>query len=146
MAYYRRYLEKLRPMYGRLQEPMEKAVFNYVCWAYIDFHEGRRKSKNVSKKELIKYLVNKGLMTMRTTKENELALPDDRKVREVARKLLRAGYPIVADSTSSGYYIVDSLEEIDKPQKENEKRAKMILAVGQGYNKVADLIRYDRSF
>ena len=143
---YKQYVDKLKPLYARLSDKKEQEIFRYLTAAYVWYHQGYRASKKVAKPELIKHLVSRGLMQMKVEKfTGKEILPDDRGVRETVRELLKRGYPILADSSESGYYIADSLEEIERPKAENEKRAKMILAVGQGYTKVANLIQYDRT-
>lgn len=135
---------KLKPLYYELKDKFEKDVWLYLCLCYKRYNQGLRASKYVSKEEMIKHLINCGQMQYITDSKGEQKLPDDRKLREVCRGLLFKGYPVIATSKRSGWCIADTLEEIRQPKEENEKRAKMILAANKGYNKVAELIQYDR--
>ena len=136
---------KLKALYYELTDTFEQQVWLYLCKAYKQYNLGERASKYVSKEEMIKHLINCGLMHYSEDKKTgERKLPDDRKLREVCRTLLFKGYPVMASSKHSGWYIADTIEEIRQPKEENEKRAKMILAANKGYNMVAQLIQYDR--
>lgn len=136
---------KLKPLYYELSDPFEQQIWLYMCLCYKRYNEGLRQSKYVSKEEMIKHLINCKLMSYAEDKRTgEKKLPDDRRIREICRGLLYKGYPIMASSKRSGWYIADTLEEIQAPREENEKRAKMLLAANRGYNKVAQLIQYDR--
>jgi hypothetical protein len=135
---------KLKPLYEQLTDELEQKVYLYLCYCYKQYNLGLRATKYVSKEDMIKHLINCGLMHYSEDKKTgEKKLPDDRKLREVCRTLLFKGYPVMASSKHSGWYIADTLEEIQQPKEENEKRAKMILAANNGYNKVARLIQYD---
>ena len=62
------------------------------------------------------------------------SLPDDRKVREAARELLKRGLPIMTTARRKGYFVAESVDEIDRPQRENKSRATALLAIDKGYD------------
>ena len=99
-------------------------------------------------KELMEILINKGYMNYRLdeTTGQYTKLPDDRGVRKAIRELLTMGFPIITTSHDSGCFIVENVNEIDKPQKENHARAVSILAVDKGYNLVRDLLSGQQKF
>lgn len=134
---------KLKPLYYELTDKFEQEVWLYLCKAYKQYNLGERANKYVSKEQMIKHLIQCNVMHYVVGKDGEEKLPDDRKLREVCRSLLFKGYPVMASSKHSGWYIADTIEEIRQAKEENEKRAKMILAANKGYNKVAQLIQYD---
>lgn len=137
------YMTVLKRMYDELTDEMEREIFRYVTAGYVWAKEGARASKAVPKDELIKYLVNKRILTARIGADGQPVMPDDRKVRETARELLRRGYPIIADTSHNGYYIAETVDEVNKPREENEKRAKMLLTMNKGYDKVINLLSYE---
>ena len=97
---------------------------------------GERKAKNVTKAQILEYLCRKGL----ARKRSDGSLPDDRKVREAARELLKQGLPIMATAQNKGYFVAETIAEIDRPQRQNKARAVAILAVDKGYEKVRALL------
>lgn len=125
------YLCRLAALKDATVDKFDKTVFDLLCRAYQAFLLGKRADKFVSKEELLKTLSNLGLLTSRTPEK----LPDDRKLRNTCRSLLKRGYPIMATSTSAGYFIADSVEEMQKPMNENHKRALEILAAERGYKR-----------
>lgn len=125
------YLCRLAALKDSTPDRFDKTVFDLVCRAYQAFLLGKREDKYVSKEELLTSLVRLGLLTPRTPG----VLPDDRKLRNTCRSLLKRGYPIMATSTSAGYFIAESIEEVQKPMNENHKRAIEILAAERGYKR-----------
>ena len=93
------------------------------------------KQNSLRKKQILQNLCDKNLCEKRNG-----GLPDDRRLRERARDLLKRGYPIMSTSKENGYFIADSCGEIDRPQAENHKRAISILAIDKGYNKVRQML------
>lgn len=61
-------------------------------------------------------------------------------MREAARELLKQGLPIMATAQNKGYFVAETLSEIDRPQRQNKARATAILAVDKGYEKVRALL------
>ena len=135
------YLHKLKQIYNRLPESFEREIFYIVCKRYQDHIKGITATKNISKEEIIRKLIDKGLMQMSIDKKTgEEKLPDDRGVRNAVRKLMKNGLPILSSSTMTGYYIFDNLQEIKQPYEENKSRALSILAVQKGYDKMISFI------
>ena len=135
------YLHKLKELYNRLPESFEREIFYIVCKRYQDHIKGITATKNISKKEIIRKLIDKGLMQMSIDKKTgEEKLPDDRGVRNAVRKLMKNGLPILSSSTMTGYYICDNTQEIKQPYEENKSRALSILAVQKGYDKMISFI------
>lgn len=132
----RDYLYKLKSLCESITEPFDKEIFACACRVYQDYFNGARADKQVSKDAILESLCNKGLATRKKSQ-----LPNDRKLRERARELLKRGFPLMATSRERGYYIADSCGEIDQPQIENHKRAVSILAIDKGYNKARMFIR-----
>lgn len=130
------YLKELRWRLNDINNDYERAVYKYICFSFQEWKYGRRQSKNVTKEELLSHLCRIGLSKRRADGK----LPDDRKVREAARELLKCGFPIMATSAEKGYFIAERTEEIDLPQKQNHDRAVAILAVDKGYEKVRALL------
>jgi len=119
----------------------EKEIFWYICKKYQDFIKKRITTKNCTKEEIIKHLIDKGLMSMsidKTTKEEKL--PDDRTVRSAVRKLMKNGLPILSTSTIAGYYICDNTTEIEQPYNENKKRALKLLAMQKSFDKMSGFV------
>ncbi len=130
------YLKELQWRKDHIKGEFEKAVFGIVCQRFWLYKKGTIASKKVSKEFIVERLVQKGLLN----KKADGSLPDDRKVRAVARELLKAGLPIVATSQNKGYYIAEKPYEIDLPQRQNSNRAKKLLDVDKGYNEVRNLL------
>lgn len=126
------YLKELRWRLNDINNDYERAVYKYICFSFQEWKYGRRQSKNVTKEELLSHLCRIGLSKRRADGK----LPDDRKVREAARELLKKGYPIVASSKNKGFYVAESEKEIDCPQKQNHERALALLAADKGYEKM----------
>lgn len=129
------YLVYLKGLYDKLTDPIEKSVFYLACKKFQSYKQGVASDKQVTKGTILIDLVDKGVMQQKGNK-----LPDDRPVRKAARELLKRGYPIMADSTNKGYFIVEKVKEIDLPQQQNYDRAINILAVDKGYNKVRQML------
>lgn len=129
-------LKELRWKMDGIKDDFERAVYYYICVGFQEFKYGKRETKQVTKEQILRYLVRKGLVRERA----DGSLPDDRKVREAARELLKQGLPIMATAKSKGYFIAETLAEIDRPQRENKARATAILAVDKGYEKVRALL------
>lgn len=130
------YLKRLRVRMDDISDAFERAVFFRVCAGLQQFKQGKTASKYVTKAEILEYLVGRGFMKRTAAGK----LPDDRRVREAARELLKCGFPIMATSAEKGYFIAERTEEIDLPQKQNHDRAVAILAVDKGYEKVRALL------
>lgn len=129
-------LKELRWKMDDIEDDFERAVYYFICVGFQEYKYGRRKTKQVTKEQILEYLCRNGLASRRA----DGSLPDDRKVREAARELLKQGLPIMATAKSKGYFIAETLAEIDRPQRENKARATAILAVDKGYEKVRALL------
>lgn len=142
------YLHKLRDMCETIEDGIKYQIFYQTCKRFNDYKRGVAPSKNISKKELMEILINKGYMNYRLdeTTGQYTKLPDDRGVRKAIRELLTMGFPIITTSHDNGCFIVENVNEIDKPQKENHARAVSILAVDKGYNLVRDLLSGQQKF
>lgn len=125
------YLKRLRVRMDEISDAFERAVFFRVCAGLQQYKQGRAASKYVTKAEILEYLVGRGFMKRTAAGK----LPDDRRVREAARELLKCGFPIMATSAEKGYFIAESGEEIDLPEKQNYDRAVATLAAHKGYKK-----------
>ena len=123
------YLVRLAELKNSTDDKFDRTVFDYVCQGYQAFLLGKRESKCVTKEELLSRLVSVGLLTPRIQGQT----PDDRRLRETCRKLLKNGYPIMASSQTNGYFIADDVTEVQQPMNENHKRAIEILAAERGY-------------
>lgn len=123
------YLKRLAELKNRTKDDFERVVFDIVCCAYQSYLLGKRQTKYVEKEYLLQMLVAKGFLTSRI----EGKLPDDRRLRETCRNLLKRGYPIMASSVTNGYFIADDVSEVQQPMNENHKRALEILAAERGY-------------
>lgn len=125
------YLMRLAELKNRTKDDFERTVFDIVCCAYQSYLLGKRQTKYVEKEHLLQVLVSKGFLTSRI----EGKLPDDRRLRETCRNLLKRGYPIMASSVTNGYFIADDVSEVQQPMNENHKRALEILAAERGYKR-----------
>ena len=123
------YLVRLAELKNRTKDDFERTVFDILCCAYQAYLLGKRETKFVEKEYLLTKLVAKGFLTSRI----EGKLPDDRRLRETCRNLLKRGYPIMASSVTNGYFIADDVSEVQQPMNENHKRALEILAAERGY-------------
>lgn len=130
-----KYLFKLKKFCDSLTDKYDKEIFASACRVYQEFFNGDRETKFITKKQILQNLCDKNLCEKRNG-----GLPDDRRLRERARDLLKRGYPIMSTSKENGYFIADSCGEIDRPQAENHKRAISILAIDKGYNKVRQML------
>ena len=138
---HKEYLFRLQDLYNRVPNKFEKEIFWYICKKYQDFIKKRITTKNCTKEEIIKHLIDKGLMSMsidKTTKEEKL--PDDRTVRSAVRKLMKNGLPILSSSTVAGYYICDNTREIIQPYNENKKRALKLLTMQKSFDKMSEFV------
>lgn len=131
-----RYFKELAYLQKNISDDFMRQVFRRVFMGFYSFKLGKRKDKFVTKEQILYHLIDEGFMQRRPDGE----LPDDRRVREAARELLKMGYPVVATSNNKGYYIAERESEIDRPQRQNHERAVAILAVDKGYNKVRALL------
>lgn len=131
-----KYLKELYWLMHKIKDDYQREVFNCVCMGFQAFKMGRLQSKFVTKETILKHLIGKGFVQ----RKPDGTLPDDRKVRETARELLKQGYPIMATAKEKGFFIAETIAEIDEPQKQNYDRAVAILAVDKGYNKVRELL------
>lgn len=130
------YLKELAWKVHGIKDDFQRAVYYRICIGFQLYKQGKSQTKNVTKEQILGYLCKKGLAVRRADGK----LPDDRKVREAARELLKQGLPVIATARSKGYYIAETLAEIDKPQRENKARALAILDVDKGYEKVRALL------
>lgn len=130
------FLKELAWKVDGIKDDFQRAVYYRICIGLQWWKLGKSKSKFVTKEQILEYLCRKGLASRRA----DGSLPDDRKVREAARELLKQGLPIMATAKSKGYFIAETLAEIDRPQRENKARATAILAVDKGYEKVRALL------
>ncbi len=136
------YLLYLKKQYNRLTDDIEKSVFYLTCKKYQSFKQGLADNKQVTKESIILDLIEKNILHYK----KDGSLPDDRPIRQAARELLKKGYPIVADSTTKGYSIVEKISEVDLPQQQNYDRAINILAVNKGYNKIRIMLGGQEEF
>lgn len=136
------YLKELAWKSKSIKGDFEREVFICACSHFQAFKTGKFNTKNVTKEQLINYLISKGLMQRKA----DGGLPDDRPVRAAARSLLKAGLPLVATSNNKGYYIVEKPCEVDLPQAQNYNRAKKLLAVDKGYNEIRNFLTNGRLF
>lgn len=135
------YLIKLKNIYNRIPSEFEREIFYILCKKYQSFLQGKVNTKYVTKEEIIIQLIDKGYLNMTIDKKtNEKKLPDDRGIRNAVRKLMKNGLPILSSSTSAGYYICDSIKEIEQPKNENKKRALAILARQKGFEMMTSFI------
>lgn len=121
-------LKELRWKMDGIKDDFERAVYYYICVGFQEFKYGNRETKQVTKEQLLRYLVSKGLMRERA----DGSLPDDRKVREAARNLLKGGAPIVASAHRKGYFVAETPAEMDATRRENKSRVKALLDVDRG--------------
>ena len=125
------YLNRLFTLKNNISNEYDQKVFDIILFMYRRFLEGNRQSKYVTKEVVLKNLCRLGLEKERL----DGSLPDDRKVRDACRRLLKLGYPIMTSCSTKGYYIAETVEEIQKPMNENHKRAIETLAVEKGYKR-----------
>lgn len=125
------YLKRLECLKNQIASEYDKRVFDIILFMYRRFLEGKRPGKYVTKEVVLKNLCKYGLEKER----DDGSLPDDRKVRDACRRLLKLGYPIMTSCSTKGYYIAETIEEIQKPMNENHKRALETLAVEKGYKR-----------
>ena len=124
------FLNELRWKMDGIKDDLQRAIFLYICFQFQEYKQGRRATKNVTKEQLLKFLIKKGLLRERA----DGSLPDDRKVREAARELLKRGLPIMTTARKKGYFVAENVDEIDRPQRENKSRATALLAIDKGYD------------
>ena len=125
------YLNRLFTLKNNISNEYDQKVFDIILFMYRRFLEGNRQNKYVAKEVVLKNLCKLGLEKERL----DGSLPDDRKVRDACRRLLKLGYPIMTSCSTKGYYIAETVEEIQKPMNENHKRAIETLAVEKGYKR-----------
>ena len=130
------YLNELAWKLHGIKDDFQRAVYLRICYGFQEWKQGNAQTKNVTKAQILEYLCRKGL----AHKRSDGSLPDDRKVREAARELLKQGLPIMATAQNKGYFVAETLSEIDRPQRQNKARATAILAVDKGYEKVRALL------
>lgn len=136
------YLLRLRALCDTITEPLKYEVFYTACKRFMLYKQGKLCTKHVTKEEVIKHLIGRGLLQYRYNAVSGKydKLPDDRCVRMATRELLKSGFPILTTSQDRGFFIAESAEEVDRPQKENHSRAVAILAVDKGYKQVREFI------
>lgn len=86
------FLKELAWKVDGIKDDFQRAVYYRICIGFQRWKLGKSKSKFVTKEQILEYLCNKGLASRRA----DGSLPDDRKVREAARELLKQGLPIMA--------------------------------------------------
>lgn len=121
-------LKELRWKMDDIEDDFERAVYYFICVGFQEYKYGRRKTKQVTKEQILRYLVRKGLVRERA----DGSLPDDRKVREAASRLLRRGLPIVATAHKKGYFVAETPEEINVTRREYRSRINRMLDVEKG--------------
>lgn len=136
------YLMQLKGLCDTIQDPFERSIFINACCFFQAYKLEKRDNKNISKEALMCALINDGLLYYKP----DGTLPDDRKVRMAARNLLKSGKPLLATSNQKGYYIAESVEEIDAPKMQNYERALKLLAASKGYEKARDFIAGQEKF
>lgn len=138
----RDYLLRLRALCEKIPDKFSYEIFYTVCKKFMLYKQGKICTKHVTKKELLKHLIEQGLLQYRynIVSGKYDMLPDDRCVRMATRELLKNGFPILTTSQNKGFFIAESAEEVDRPQKENHSRAVAILAVDKGYKQVREFI------
>lgn len=110
-------LKELRWKMDGIKDDFERAVYYYICVGFQEFKYGKRETKQVTKEQILRYLVRKGLVRERA----DGSLPDDRKVREAARELLKRGLPIAASAHRKGYFVAETPAELDATRRENKQ-------------------------
>ena len=130
------YLNELAWKLHGIKDDFQRAVYFRICYGFQEWKQGNAQTKTVTKAQILEYLCRKGL----AHKRSDGSLPDDRKVREAARELLKQGLPIMATAQNKGYFVAETIAEIDRPQRQNKARATAILAVDKGYEKVRALL------
>ena len=121
-------LKELRWKMDGIKDDFEREVFKYICFQFQEYKRGLRETKQVTKEQILRYLASIGLVNMRA----DGSLPDDRKVREAARELLKRGLPIVASAHRKGYFVAETPAELDATMRENKSRVKALLDVDKG--------------
>ena len=121
-------LKELRWKMDGIKDDFEREVFKYICFQFQEYKRGNRETKQVTKEQILRYLVRKGLVRERA----DGSLPDDRKVREAASSLLRRGLPIVATAHKKGYFVSETPEEINVTRREYRSRINRMLDVEKG--------------
>lgn len=135
------YLTKLKKIYNSIPQKFEQEIFYIICKQFQDYLMKKTETKYVTKESITRHLIEKGLMQWSYDKQtHEQKLPDDRPIRRAVRILMRNGLPILSSSTSAGYYICDSIKEIDQPMNENKKRALAILSRQKGFEIMQNFI------
>ena len=129
-------LRELRWKMDGIKDDFERAVYYYICVGFQEFKYGKRETKQVTKEQILRYLVRKGLVRERA----DGSLPDDRKVREAARELLKRGLPIVASAHRKGYFVAETPAELDATRRENKSRVKALLDVDKGCDAACALL------
>lgn len=121
-------LHELRWKMNGIKNDFEREVFRYICFQFQEYKRGLRETKQVTKAQILRYLASIGLVTMRA----DGSLPDDRKVREAASRLLRRGLPIIATAHKKGYFVAETPEEINVTRREYRSRINRMLDVEKG--------------
>lgn len=129
-------LHELRWKMDGIKDDFEREVFKYICFQFQEYKRGLRESKQVTKEQILRYLASIGLANLRA----DGSLPDDRKVREAASKLLRRGLPIVATAHKKGYFVAETPEEINVTRREYRSRINRMLDVEKGCDAACALL------
>lgn len=129
-------LHELRWKMEGIKDDFEREVFKYICFQFQEYKRGKRETKQVTKEQILRYIVSIGLANMRA----DGSLPDDRKVREAASSLLRRGLPIVASAHKKGYFVAETPEEINVTRREYRSRINRMLDVEKGCDAACALL------
>lgn len=129
-------LHELRWKMNGIKDDFEREVFKFICFQFQEYKRGNRETKQVTKEQILRYLASIGLVNMRV----DGSLPDDRKVREAASRLLRRGLPIVATAHKKGYFVAETPEEINITRREYRSRINRMLDVEKGCDAACALL------
>lgn len=129
-------LHELRWKMEGIKDDFEREVFKFICFQFQEYKRGNRETKQVTKEQILRYLVSIGLVSARS----DGSLPDDRKVREAASRLLRRGLPIVASAHKKGYFVAETPEEINITRREYRSRINRMLDVEKGCDAACALL------
>ena len=122
------FLAELRWKFDGIKDDVTRVVYRCICYQFQEYLCGNRETKQVTKEQILRYLCGLGLMKFRA----DGSLPDDRKVREAARELLKRGLPIVASAHKKGYFVAETPAELEATRRENKSRVKALLDVDKG--------------
>ena len=130
------FLAELRWKFDGIKDDVTREVYRCICYQFQEYLCGNRETKQVTKEQILRYLCGLGLMKFRA----DGSLPDDRKVREAARELLKRGLPIVASAHKKGYFVAETPAELEATRRENKSRVKALLDVDKGCDAAVAMI------